>query len=253
MLLWGSIIYLCVYGCVCMRACMCCGACWRSEDSFPELPFLFLPCGSWDCKAWREVPLRDEPSNQHHLLIFETGLYYIACRCLLLYWVYVCIYVWMDIWICMCECVHACVWVWVLIYVGGGQKKAWGISSITLCLFRWSSVYCLLPLELRLQLCEHAWLAVWGWDQNSGLWSKYSYCWAISPATTFFFKHVLTFIVSWCFYIDFRNILAICGRNIENVVRTVNLIYGSVWREFEAFIMSSLPNHEHTPSFLCWE
>lgn len=22
------------------------------------------------------------------------------------------------------------------------------------------------PLSLRLQLCEHAWLVMWGWDQN---------------------------------------------------------------------------------------
>lgn len=40
-------------------------------------------------------------------------------------------------------------------YMGGGQKKAWSA-----------------PLELRLQLCEHAWLVMWGWDQNFGPYDR---------------------------------------------------------------------------------
>lgn len=79
-------------------------------------------------------------------------------------------YVWKNIWICVCECVHLCVS--MSAYVHGWRSEE-GMEypfyhSLPVPLKQDS----LPPLELRLQLCEHAWLVMWGWDQNFGPYGR---------------------------------------------------------------------------------
>lgn len=70
------------------------------------------------------------------------------------------------------------------------------------------------PLELRLQLCEHAWLVMWGWDQNFGPYDCEASTLNAEPSIQpplYSSSSIMFFIVSWYFHIDFRNNLAICG------------------------------------------
>lgn len=91
-----------------------------------------------DCQAWREGFLPSHLASPQ-LLIFETGLHYVAHICML-----VCVFGCMSVCMLVCEYESLC----TCMEARRGEGSRYPLS---LCLFLWSRICFLPPLELRLQ------------------------------------------------------------------------------------------------------